>query len=152
MRDDPPPWQPWAALTLFAFLLNFPWEMLQVPFYRGLANAPHWTSTLFCLRASGGDVLIMLAAYGAVGSARGRMWLAAPTLVDVLAFVGVGLLITGLIEVVSIHALGRWTYADGVPTILGVGLPPLLQWIVLPPLVLWLTKRHVESCPARIDL
>lgn len=137
-----PRWQPWAALALFAFLLNFTWELLQVPFYRGMDEAPHWKATLSCLRASGGDVLIAGSAYGAVAVASGRFWLARLTLRRVAAFIAAGLLITVAVELVSVHALGRWTYADGVPVVWGVGLPPLLQWTVLPPAFLWLTRRH----------
>lgn len=54
---------PWAALALFAFLLNFAWEVLQVPFYRGIKGAPHWDATLACLRPTFGDVAITGAAY-----------------------------------------------------------------------------------------
>lgn len=138
-----PRWQPWAALVLFAFLLNFTWELLQVRFYRGMDDAPHWEATLSCLRASGGDVLIAGSAYGAVAATSGRFWLARPTLRRLAGFVAAGLLITIVLELVSVHALGRWEYADGVPVVLGVGLPPLLQWIVLPPALLWLTRRHL---------
>ena len=138
-----PRWQPWAALALFAFLLNFTWELLQVPFYRGMEDAPHWEATLFCLRATGGDVLIAGSAYGAVALRSGRLWLATPKLRRVTAFLAAGLLITVVLELVSVHALGRWAYADGVPVVLGVGLPPLLQWTVLPPAFLWLTRRHL---------
>lgn len=138
-----PRWQPWAALALFALLLNFTWELLQVPFFRGMEDAPHWEATLFCLRATGGDVLIAGSAYAAVALASGRFWLARPTLRRMTAFVAAGVLITVILELVSVHALGRWSYADGVPVLLGVGLPPLLQWTVLPPVFLWLTRRHL---------
>lgn len=33
---------PEVNIAIFAFLLSFPWEMLQSPFFRGLAEAPHW--------------------------------------------------------------------------------------------------------------
>jgi hypothetical protein len=34
-----------------------------------------------------------------------------------------------------------WGYGPGMPTIFGLGLTPLLQWIVLPPLALRLLTR-----------
>ena len=138
-----PVWQPWAAIALFAFLLNFVWEMLQVPFYGGLDEAAHWDATLVCLRASGGDALIGLAAYAVVAWPSGRLWLAHSTLPRLGAFVGAGLLITIVIEWVSVHVLHRWAYAEGVPVVAGIGLPPLLQWLLLPPAFLWLTWRHL---------
>ena len=142
-RDSLPAWQPWAALASFAFLLNFPWEMLQTPFYVGMTGAPHWEAMLVCLRASGGDVLILLTAYGSVAAVAGRDWLTRPGTPHLTAFVGMGLLITAVIELVSVHLLDRWAYAEGVPVLMGVGLPPILQWLLLPPLALWLTRRHI---------
>lgn len=142
---DRPPWQPWAALALFSFLLNLPWEFLQVPFYRGLEDARHWDATLVCVRATAGDSLITLAAYGAVAGRSGRWWLSRLTAARLSAFVAAGVGITAVIEVLSVHTLGRWAYADGVPVLLGVGLPPFLQWLTLPPIALWLARRHLAA-------
>lgn len=138
-----PWWQPWASLAFFAFLLNFSWELLQVPFYRGMAEAPHLQATLFCLRATGGDVLIALAGYGSVAARTGRLWLANAVRGRMVAFVGASVAIAAVVEWVSVHVLERWAYVDGVPVVMGVGLPPLLQWTILPPAVLWLSRRHL---------
>lgn len=145
MTDDRPAYpaaSPWAGVALFGFLLNFVWELLQVPFYSGMERAPHWEATLFCLRATIGDVAIVVVAYGAVAVRFGASWLAEPTVERLATFVGFGLLATGVIELLSVHLWGRWSYAAGVPTVLGVGLPPVLQWVLLPPVILWLTRRH----------
>ncbi len=139
-------WQPWAALSLFAFLLNFVWEFLQVPAFEGLAGEPHWASILFCLQATVGDVIILAIAYGAVAVATGtRWWLMRPTARRVSVYVAVGLSITFVLEPVNVHLLERWSYEPWVPTVLGVGLPPILQWIVLPPFILWLARRHLAG-------
>jgi hypothetical protein len=39
---------------------------------------------------------------------------------------------------------GSWTYTDAMPLlpVLGVGLTPLLQWMVIPPLAFWLARRQ----------
>lgn len=34
--------QPEFNVVLFGFLVNLPWEFLQVPFFRQMAAAPHW--------------------------------------------------------------------------------------------------------------
>lgn len=140
-----PRWQPWVALALFAFFLNFAWEMLQVFAFQGMAETPHWDATLFCLRATLGDVLILWGAYLVVAwsAAQGTAWLRRPSAASVSAFVGAGVAATVFLEWLNVHVLGRWSYADGVPTLVGVGLPPLLQWILLPPAVLWLARRHL---------
>lgn len=142
-RAAVPAWQPWAALALFAFLLNFAWEVIQVPFYREIEDAPHWEATLACLRAAAGDVAITIGAYGVVAMRSGRHWLGHPTSARLASFVGVGLLATGVIELLSVHVLDRWAYGPHVPVVLGVGLPPLLQWLLLPPIVVWLARRHL---------
>lgn len=33
---------PELHVALFAFLLNLPWEFLQVPLYVGMPTMPHW--------------------------------------------------------------------------------------------------------------
>jgi hypothetical protein len=38
---------------------------------------------------------------------------------------------------VALANLDRWTYAQAMPTILGIGVAPLVQWVVLPPLIVW---------------
>ncbi len=52
---------------VFAVLLNYPWELMQVPLYRGMSDAAHWDAIKICTRAALGDGVIMLLAYwGAV--------------------------------------------------------------------------------------
>lgn len=139
------PWQPWAVLGLFAFLLHFTWEMLQVPFFRGMEDAAHWRATVTCLRTAGGDVVITLLAYAAVTWRTDRGWLLGQSPGPRFAFVGSALGIATVLELLSVHVWERWTYAPEMPVLLGVGLAPLLQWLLLPPLILWLARRHIGA-------
>jgi hypothetical protein len=41
----------------------------------------------------------------------------------------------------NVYVLGSWAYADAMPTIGGIGVAPLMQWIVLPVLALLLLRR-----------
>jgi hypothetical protein len=77
-------WQPWTAVAGFAFLLNFVWEMWQVPFYRTIVAASHLDAVVVC-------------------------------------------------------------NAPLMPTVFGIGLTPLIQWLVLPPVALWLAARHLGA-------
>jgi hypothetical protein len=43
-----------------------------------------------------------------------------------------GLLLTVGIEFYSTQIALRWAYADAMPTMLGIGLSPILQWSVVP--------------------
>ena len=133
-------------VALFGFLLNYPWEFLQVPLFKGMATAPHWSAVRFCTRATLGDALIAVFAYWVVSAViRRRRWITDPRWPQVAAFVGVGLLVTLLFERLATGPLDRWQYADAMPIIplLGIGLAPLLQWLVLPPLLLWFVRRQI---------
>ena len=139
---------PETHVAIFAFLLNFPWEFLQVPFFVGMATAPHWDAIQFCTRASLGDAGIALVAFWAVAVAvRSRNWIRHPRTRDVLGFLGVGVTITTVFEWLATGALGRWAYADTMPVVplVRVGLLPLLQWIVLPPLIVWFVRRQLRG-------
>ncbi len=138
------PWQPWAALGGFALLLHFVWEMLQTPFFEGMAAAPHWSALLRCLRATGGDAVIALLAYAvAAAYAADRLWLANVGRAPFLIYLVVGLAITVLLEWINVHIRHSWTYAAEMPVVLGIGLAPVLQWLLLPPLTLWVARRHL---------
>ena len=63
----------------------------------------------------------------------------------------VDIVVTASVEYLSVHVLGRWAYRPGAPTVLGLGLTPLLQWILLPPLTLWLARRHLGWTPYHAD-
>lgn len=137
-------------VTLFALLLNLPWEFLQVPFFDGMPQAPHWESVKACARAAGGDAVIALLAFGAVAlMARSREWVIRSNWRSTLAFIGCGVLITVVIERLALsgHWVSRWTYSSLMPVVpvLDVGLVPLLQWVMLPPLVLWLVRRQLAA-------
>lgn len=130
--------------AMYLFLLHFVWEMLQTPFYAEMAVMPHWPATLFCLRATIGDVAIGVAAFCAAALVqRSRGWFLEPTTVAVVAFVGVGVLATVALE---LHAFAqdRWSYSAVMPvvSVVGVGLVPLMQWLVLPWPLLFLLRRH----------
>lgn len=137
---------PETNLAIFAFLLNLPWELAQVPLFAGMPTAQHWTAVLACGRATLGDVLVALVAFWAGALAAGsRGWVVAPTRRRVAAFVAVGVLITIMMERLVTGPLGRWAYADAMPVlpVLEVGLSPLLQWIIVPPLIVWFVRRQL---------
>ena len=139
---------PETNVAIFAFLLNFPWEFFQVPFFAGMATAPHWDAIRFCTRASLGDAGIAVVAFWAVAIAvRSRTWVRHPRPVEVLGFVAGGVAITIVFEWLATGVLGRWAYADTMPVVplVDVGLLPLLQWIVLPPLIVWFVRRQLRG-------
>jgi hypothetical protein len=54
---------PELNIGIFAFLLSFPWEILQSPFFQGMTEACHWDAVRICTLATFGDVSLMLATF-----------------------------------------------------------------------------------------
>jgi len=133
-------------LFLMAFLLNFAWEMTQLPLYSeiGLGTRDyvealkiHWDVTIK-------DSLMILAVYLAIGffmrnwgwpKSFGKEWL-----IFLLALP----IWQAIIEYYSVYLIGRWAYAEIMPIVLGIGLSPLLQMLFLPSAAL-LLSRHLLS-------
>ena len=135
-------------VVVFSFLLNLAWEYWQVPFFRGMADQPHWLGVKVCSQATLGDAGIALAAFWVTAIfARTRDWILEPQKSDIAIFIGAGLIATIVLEALATGVLDRWAYSDTMPRlpIMGTGLLPLLQWLALPPLVLWFVRRQVGA-------
>lgn len=138
-------WQPWTVLAAASLGLNFVWEMLQAPLYEGMLTMPRWRAAAVCAQASAGDAVITLVAYGSVAVAVGsRAWLAVPRGARIAGYLGTGLALTIALEYLNVYGLGRWSYAAGMPHVLGVGLAPIAQWLTVPFLILWLARRSLR--------
>lgn len=136
---------------IFAALLNFPWEFIQVPLYAEMADAGHWDAIRLCTRATLGDATILLVAYWiAAVVARDRWWFVDWRWLELAAFLAAGLAITLMLEhlaTVSTRPGWGWRYSELMPVVpvIGIGLSPLAQWLLLPPLALWLVRRQLEG-------
>ena len=141
---------PEFSVAVFALLLNYPWEFLQVPLFESMPEARHWDAILTCTRAALGDAVITLISYWCVSmAARSRNWIMSPNTSRIMMFAGTGVLITIVIERLALAGmwLGGWQYSSLMPIVPGVevGLSPVLQWIVLPPIVVWFSRRHMRG-------
>lgn len=137
-------------VAVFALLLNYPWEFLQGPLFARMANAPHWEAIKACTRATLGDAIIMLLAFWTVSVfAHSRYWITAARASQLALFVLVGAGITVAIEWLVQQGLwiDDWRYSALMPVLpgIGVGLSPLLQWILLPPLTAWFVRRQMRG-------
>ena len=138
---------PELNILFFALLLHFMWEMLQVPLYAQLPGATHWDGIRTCLRATFGDAAIALAAYWCAAAAgRSRQWFRRPGRGAFWTYLAVGLVATVVLERLATGSAQRWAYAPAMPMVplLGVGLAPIMQWLVLPPMLLWITRRQLN--------
>ena len=129
------------ALCIIAFVLNWIWEMVQMPAFVEMAGRS-WRSTVArCTIATVGDVGVTLAAYILVALATGKLqwgkernW----NTYAVSAFLGV--YHATLTERWAL-ASASWSYTGAMPRvpILDIGLWPFLQLGVLIPIAILLT-------------
>ena len=139
---------PEFSVVIFALLLNFAWEILQAPLYAGMADRSHAQVIRACLQATVGDAVIMLMAHGAVAAvAHSRRWIVAPRGWQLALLVAIGVSITAAIEGLATRGywIGQWNYLPTMPLVpgAGIGLVPLLQWVVLPLLTVWFVRRQL---------
>lgn len=136
----------WAVLALGLHLL---WEIGQLPFYTLWAETDAWRIALYVAHCTLGDVLIATLAYLAVALTwrrvdwpRQRPWSGGAMLL------ALGLGYTVFSEWYNVYRLGSWAYAGAMPQILGIGLTPLLQWLIVPVVMLVLWRRFRRKSPA----
>ena len=124
---------------------NLVWELGQLPLYTVWNTASNGALLYDSLHCTVGDTMIaslgMLTSILVAGSAA---WPTARFFaVSMLTvFFGVGFTIfSEWHNTVVTHA---WTYAPSMPTVLGIGLAPIAQWVVVPICTFWVLKRHVS--------
>tara|TARA_R110002126_G_scaffold291079_1_gene450335 strand:- start:1960 stop:2463 length:504 start_codon:yes stop_codon:yes gene_type:complete len=127
-----------------SFFLHFFWEMAQVPFFSGMAEARHWDVVWLCTRATVGDANIAFGAYVlAALFVKDWLWIAKPWRLSTLSiYLGVGLTVTILFEYWATGAGQRWNYSGLMPDVplLSIGALPLVQWVVIPILLIYTVK------------
>jgi hypothetical protein len=140
----------WQAVILVTFALHFAWEMAQHNLYLQIQSMPFWRATAWCARATAGDLVITTIAFSAAAMSGGLHWpLIRRRLSPALIFLTVGIIITIGYEIYAVST-GRWAYDERMPHIFGIGLSPLLQWIVIPLLEIAAFRKIWRR--ARIDL
>jgi hypothetical protein len=129
------------VLACWGFVLDLAWEAGQTPLYedagRGLAYLA-WTR----LHCTAGDVLILLAAFWLTSlSFRSRRWFACSGWLAPGLFVVLGLAYTAWSEWANTSLRDAWQYRPQMPALFGIGLAPMLQWLVIPPILVLLLRR-----------
>jgi len=135
---------PELRLLVPGFGLSLVWEGLQSPFYSDTFVAPWTTVATNRLHCAGGDAAILLTAFWIIALYWGRSWMQTSRRVLCLAFLALGVAYTAGSEYVNVFLLQRWAYSQWMPTIGGLGVVPLLQWIVVPSMSVQLATGGVR--------
>lgn len=131
----------WSAL---AFALNLTWEIAQVRLFTLWIEADFLSIAWALLHCTVGDVMISLALFALAGVALRQVdWPAAHPWTGGVIVVTGALAYTAWSEWYNVYRAGSWEYAAGMPLVFGIGLSPLLQWLILPPLLV-LAFRGLE--------
>ena len=138
---------PELNVTIFSFLLNFFWEIQQMPFFRVSPEFGYTDIVNNCTLATFGDAGISIIAFATVAVLfKSRRWILQPNWWQIGIFISVGIIITIIFEVLATGVLNRWQYGEAMPTlpVLGTGLLPVLQWLIIPPLIIWFVRRQLS--------
>ena len=101
-----------------------------------------------CTLATVGDVGISITAFWTVAAvSKSRQWFHQPRLWQIGGFVLVGIVMTVIFEALATGPLNIWKYTTLMPKVpfLGIGLLPLLQWVLIPPIIIWFVKRQLDN-------
>ena len=123
----------WSAI---AFALNLAWEIAHVRLYTIGMEADGLRIAWSVFHCSLGDVVIALAMFALAGIVLWRAdWpVSHPWAGGAIVVIG-AMAYTVWSEWHNVYRAGNWSYAASMPTIFGIGLSPLLQWLILPPVM-----------------
>ncbi len=124
----------------FVLLVNLAWEFAQLPLYTIWQTAPLSELIFVAAHCTLGDVIIatmaLMLTLLLIGDAT---WPQAGYWRVALLTTAAGLAYTIYSEWLNVSVRASWAYAPAMPVVplLGIGLSPLLQWLVIPPLAFW---------------
>lgn len=124
----------WIVL---AVALNSVWELAQLPLY-GLWNDPDsGRIAAYLIHCILGDVLIATMLFFLTSMVlRSLDWTMTQPWRGGALVVSLGLAYTVFSEWYNVYELRSWSYAPQMPLLAGIGLTPLLQWLLVPALMI----------------
>lgn len=133
------------TMVILALLLNFAWELIQVPLYKNPAYDTRHIA--FCALASLADVLMVLLLYFGLGLIfKEPFWIQDLKSTRVLLLVLIGGVGAVLSEIRHL-SLGSWGYDNSMPLIpvVNVGIAPVLQFMILPILIYFASYKCLKK-------
>lgn len=132
------------TITVLAFLLNFIWELVQIPLYKGSSYSIEHIA--YCALASLADaIMVLLLYFGFAYIFRNQFWMQHSKWQRMVIVILIGGASATVIEIWHLSS-SNWTYADSMPIIpiINVGLSAVLQFMILPILVYFLSLYFLK--------
>ena len=128
----------WLGLSA---MLNLVWEIGQLPLYAIYEEGDVATITFAVGHCTAGDVVIAAGTYlVAAPVARSGRWPIERPRLGLGAAIVAGMAYTAFSEWLNVSVRGSWAYAPSMPQVLGIGVAPLLQWLIVPGFTLLLVR------------
>ncbi len=129
----------WVVLAL---ALHGLWEAAQLPLYTLWEDTNRQRVLSYLFHCIAGDVLITTTLFLSVAALfRDSAWPAHRPWRGGLVMIAAGLAYTVFSEWHNVYQLRAWSYAASMPLVAGVGLAPLMQWLVVPILMIVIFRR-----------
>lgn len=129
-------------------LANLAWELAQIPLYT-IWREGSAREILFAIgHCTLGDALIAAASLGlAIAIAGRRRWIDEHARFRRVAITTVIIAVVYAVfsEWWNVSIRGNWAYSAWMPKVLGIGLTPLLQWVVTPAVAFWFIGRRPST-------
>lgn len=133
----------WAVLALFLHLI---WEIAHVRLYTTWRDESPSYIAYSVLHCTVGDVLIAVGTYLLSALATRRVdWPVTALWPGAVIAMASGVGYTAYSEWVNVYRLHSWQYLPSMPLVGGIGVTPLMQWIVIPLLMIVLWRRYFHS-------
>lgn len=138
-----------ATLALYGLFASLVWEFGHSVLYLDHARTL-WYVIWSRVHCSLGDVLILLGAFWWTSLwFRTRFWFVQNRRSAIALFLLSGFAYTFWSEWYNTRVAHTWAYAPGMPTIFGIGLSPLAQWLIVPALLVLVLRRRASGAPSR---
>jgi hypothetical protein len=131
-----------GAWLLASLVLHLAWEIGQLPLYTLWHEESPAYIAWAVAHCIAGDGLIALGTYAVTSiSLRSVDWPWESPARGLAVLGASGLAWTAFSEWRHVQNLGSWAYSEAMPTLAGIGLAPLAQWVIVPGLALWCLRE-----------
>jgi hypothetical protein len=136
----------WGVLALGPNLL---WEVVQLPLYSIWVAGTRASLAYAVAHCTVGDGLIAATTFLTTAAiVRSTDWPRVAPLRGLGLVTAIGLTYTVWSEYRNVYVAKHWAYASTMPVVAGIGLLPILQWLLLPAVTLWLPRRLQRGAPS----